>query len=257
MKLRTQTHDKFANKTTTCTCIIRSEDYYDIRFRHVSTPNLDVIVLDCNITTFADQSLYGEIIIRINNLKNYRLSSHENYNTRPGEEDSVYYDISRELLKEVADASSVELKIIGINIHTIFEPKKSGYQPAIQSLAQALYDTIYNSQEYEQNVHQEIRNIEDFLKKKSMYEINKGKWDSWSERTGIIWGFGSFITLIAGGIWSIGVGNWNPLIWFAVGTIVLGTLCSIKTKKLKYEIEAYESKYGAVCNLPYWSYNIT
>lgn len=251
MELVTQTHDKFANKTTTCTCIIRSENFYDIKFRHISTPNLDVIVMDCTKTTFADQSLYGEIVIRINDQKNYRLSSHENYSTRPGEEDSVYYKISKELLKEIADASSVELKIIGVNILTIFEPMKSGYQPSIQSIAQVLYDTIYNSQEYEQHLREEIKNIERFIKEKEKYKRNKEAWDSWSEWTGIIWGFGGFLILLAVGCCLL-ADVWGIAICFTICFIGLGTLFSIKAKVLKSEIDAYESKYGAVCYLPYY-----
>lgn len=79
---------------------------------------------------------------------------------------------------------------------------------------------------------------------KNVYQRNLKEMGSWSSGSLIIWGVGCFLTLIVGGIWSLVVENAEPVIWFAIVTAVLGTLSSIKTKTLKSEIEAYESKYG-------------
>ena len=76
------------------------------------------------------------------------------------------------------------------------------------------------------------------------YQRNLKKHVSWAIWTLIIWGVGSLLTLIIGGIWSFVVENKEPIIWFAIVTIVLGALCIFKVFGLKSDIKAYESKYG-------------
>ncbi len=80
--------------------------------------------------------------------------------------------------------------------------------------------------------------------KKDEYQRNRLKRESWETWAKICWGIGSCLTLFVGGIWSLIVGNCNPLIWFAVVTISLGTLCLVKFIGLQSDIKAYESKYG-------------
>ena len=86
--------------------------------------------------------------------------------------------------------------------------------------------------------------LETLCSKKDEYQRNRLKRESWETWAKICWGIGSCLTLFVGGIWSLIVGNCNPLIWFAVVTISLGTLCLVKFIGLQSDIKAYESKYG-------------
>ena len=86
--------------------------------------------------------------------------------------------------------------------------------------------------------------LETLCSKKDEYQRNRLKRESWETWAKICWGIGSCLTLFVGGIWSLIVGNCNPLIWFAVVTISLGTLCLVKFIGLQTDIKAYESKYG-------------
>ena len=80
--------------------------------------------------------------------------------------------------------------------------------------------------------------------KKDEYQRNQKKLRAWYNRSETIWKTGVIRTLLVGGIWSFLIRSWNPLIWFAVVTIVLGILCFVKKNGLKSAIKAYESKYG-------------
>ena len=96
-----------------------------------------------------------------------------------------------------------------------------------------MWDAIYNSSEYSKNINDALQYIEDCKKYGSCYGRSDG-----------IWGWGIGLTIIVGGIWSLFVVSWSPMIWFAIGTVALGTLNLIKRKVLDSKIKDYESKYG-------------
>ncbi|MBR2265339.1 MAG: hypothetical protein IJ882_01485 [Paludibacteraceae bacterium] len=62
----------------------------------------------------------GSLIIRLNDSKNIKLEPHETFLRKDNESyyncvESDYYEISQDLLKEICDASSIEIQISAKN----------------------------------------------------------------------------------------------------------------------------------------------
>lgn len=229
-----QDYNKFKEKLTFST--VKSKTILsEINFRYIITSSGDAIVMDylrhCLET---EEWLYGgNAIIRINDIKNYTLTAHLNYRTKEfydSYDECVYYDISKELLKEIADASKVELLVTGHNVYEDFKSKTS-YKiiVLIPFLAQALWDAIHNSSEYTQNINNALQYIE-----------NCKKYENWTNgRIAIVCALGAMFTFFGGGIWSLLISSWTPMIWFAVLLIIW----LIRVSLLKSDIKAFEAKY--------------
>ena len=188
-------NDKFTNKTTTrmsygynvwqcsdwqrndptyCNSFIHSRDCpMQMRLRHVSTPNIDSLVLDLDYTFIRDWVFLrdGELIININNVENIRLKAHENYSdvdSGPGPvtvSESVYYDLNNELLKKICDAKTLGFKIVAK--HEVFEVNENGFI----NYAQVFYNGFYDSTQYVESL--EIPRS--YLRDKEKQEKNEKK----------------------------------------------------------------------------------
>lgn len=123
-------YDKFKNKRETFMAYIsltekyeEDEDnyfpyYLDIRLRHVSVPESEDLLLD---VVYAGRDWFflreGRLIININNVENITLEPHESYTKVTNEyrscEEHEYYIISKEILKKICNAESVDIQISG------------------------------------------------------------------------------------------------------------------------------------------------
>lgn len=139
-------HDKFAHTTTIRGNSI-SAGPFELNFRHISAPTTNSTVLDIEYRGESCVYLFsGYIIIRLNDIRNHKLNPHESYTDVVNYHyriESDWYEISKELLKEIAEANDVEIKIWGAN---------SSYEivdlPRVQFMAQVMYNAVYDEQAY-------------------------------------------------------------------------------------------------------------
>ena len=242
--------DKFSNKTTTETISITDGYEISIKFRHVSDPDIDATVMDIEYSRTRGAAEYmnlrfGKVVLRLNNKKNYTLIPHENF-TRENKgynstfntidfvnvEESCWYDINPKLLKEIADASDAELKISGYQESRYFRPAKESL--SLQTIAQVMYDSINNSKQYEKRISSISKNSDSYAK-------NVKRENVWEFLNSAIWVVGISGTLFVGGIWSLVISSWKPIIWFGVITVVLGCFSLYKLFNYDSKIKEYES----------------
>lgn len=116
-------YDKFRNKRETfMSSISLTKDYlpyyFCIRLRHVSVPESEELLLD---VVYGGRDWFflrkGRLIININNVENITLEPHESYTEVTNDYRSCheheYYIISKEILKKICNAESVDIQISG------------------------------------------------------------------------------------------------------------------------------------------------
>lgn len=152
-------YDKFASKTVTT---MKYE--YDVRanvislkamLRHVSMPDLDILVLDLNYD--GDDWLFlsnGNLTININDVENIVLKPHESYTDTYSTYDSCrcvesdWYELNQELLKKICDAKSVDFKIAGSTTYDIANGNR------FIKYAQRFYNGFYDVEAYTEAVEE-------------------------------------------------------------------------------------------------------
>lgn len=250
-----QKTDKFSNKTTTETSAVYDAGLYPafkIIFRHISTSRIDSIVMDIEYShTYAVAEYlnlrFGKVVLRLNDKKNYTLIPHENY-TRENKgynrtlntidfvnvEESCWYDINPKLLKEIADASDVELKIYGDNKFCYFhEVGKESI--SLQTAAQAMYDCIYHSKEYEHDLKASVGKIDDYKRTKKIHDI-------FADYVLNIIGLLGLTATFVGGVWSFFTFSWEPIKKLFLISIIIFIPNLIATIYYSYKVKEYESK---------------
>ena len=250
-----QKTDKFSNKTTTETSAVYDAGLYPafkIIFRHISTSRIDSIVMDIEYShTYAVAEYlnlrFGKVVLRLNNKKNYTLIPHENYTKEKNYynilntidcvnvKESCWYDINPKLLKEIADASDVELKIYGGNeVNYFHEVGKDSI--SLQTAAQAMYDCIYHSKEYEHSINAYVGKIDDYKRTKKIHDILA---DYVLNIIGIL---GVTATILVGGVWSFFTFSWEPIKKLFLISFIIFIPVLIATLYYSIKIKEYESK---------------
>lgn len=150
-------YDKFANKTVTS----MKDEYYvranviklNAMLRHVSTPDLDTLVLDLNYDGLDWFFLRnGNLTININDVENIVLEPNESYtDTYTGYSDchcveSDFYQLDQELLKKICDAKTLDFKISGATTYDIANGN------SFIEYAQKFYNGFYDEEAYKEAV---------------------------------------------------------------------------------------------------------
>ena len=156
-----------------------------------------------------------------------------------------YYDfgwyIEKRYILEASDlkriSESQDKNECTLHLYDRWDNTKNIYSERLRMILSVIWQAVEDPVEG-------MSKLKTLCSKKDEYQRNRLKRESWETWAKICWGIGSCLTLFVGGIWSLIVGNCNPLIWFAVVTISLGTLCLVKFIGLQSDIKAYESKYG-------------
>ena len=288
-----QSYDKFSSKTTTVTSCA-GDGNCQVRLRHISSSEGEHILLDLEYRQDAPQPMLhqGNLFIVLSGKKRYTLTPHINQPARYTENEysnwsgintiitwyeSMYYELTKEMLLDMASATRIEMKVTGASASYVVKEKFTGEEKEHISfliMAKALYNAIFDKSAFNEDIEVLIQRIKEKKrkvarkvarkeqekkqkterreqKKKQQDERReqqseyKNKIDTLEDWQGGIWSGGIFITLIVGGIWSIWVGSWAPIIWFAVITIALGVLVAVRIgiykSKIK-ELDKIESK---------------
>ncbi len=222
-------YDKFKNKTVTETHYSIDEiGTCKINFRHISSPKVDALVMDIYFEHFRSyfELQSGNVILRINNTRNYKLLPHESYRKKelitpiPGEYfepytlniESDWYDISVELLKDIADASSIELQINGYSSSYTFTPNEDSL--SLQTIAKAIYNAIFDGNAYKEELLQiEASQLDSQIakeRKKKQEEIKSDFKEGFiNSMVGVL--PLSALALVGGGFVSAVMESWEPL----------------------------------------------
>ena len=124
--------------------------YFKVNFRHVSTPNIDALLLDL---FYRGKDWFfvsnGRLIININNVENLVLEPNESYsetNETPFYgltcDESNWYEINQDILKKICDAKTIDFKIIGEN-----KSVEASFNDFI-IYAQRFYNGLYDENAY-------------------------------------------------------------------------------------------------------------
>lgn len=148
-------YDKFASKTVTT-----MKDEYNVSanvirlkamLRHVSMPDLDILVLDLNYV--GDDWFFlsnGNLTININDVENIVLEPHESYTDTYSIYDSCrcveydWYELNQDLLKKICDAKSIDFKISGAKTYDIANGN------SFIKYAQKFYNGFYDEEAYKE-----------------------------------------------------------------------------------------------------------
>ena len=129
--LVTREHDKFSNKTITETIkleVFTHNDYFghphyfSINLRHVSTPELQTVVMDID-SIFTHSAIGGDLILLINGTKKISLEPHDQWRTSDpignGKDSSYakYYILSKENLRLLCEAKTIDYQFSSYNNH--------------------------------------------------------------------------------------------------------------------------------------------
>lgn len=162
--LVTREHDKFSEKTTTRSMELQVDtgvqfSYFYIKLRHISTPNVDSMVID--ITYFGPEWLFirsGNLVLNINGVENITLNPHDQGTEAGGGivEESAYYNITAEQLLTLSNAKTIEYKLSGSRAY-VTGTLNENMQLICKSMYNAIYDqstfstelTNYEQQNYE------------------------------------------------------------------------------------------------------------
>ena len=156
-----------------------------------------------------------------------------------------YYDfgwyIEKRYILEASDlkriSESQDKNECTLHLYDRWDNTKNIYSERLRMILSVIWQAVEDPVEG-------MSKLKTLCSKKDEYQRNQKKLRAWYNRSETIWKTGVILTLLVGGIWSFLIRSWNPLIWFAVVTIVLGILCFVKKNGLKSAIKAYESKYG-------------
>lgn len=155
----TKKNNKFENKTTTegMPCLVEKQGhtrwYFDLR--QISTPEGDDLVID--IHHFSPDWFFlrnGNLIFNLDGKKNIALDAHESYSDVGKEqgafeqestvvtEEDCFYELSKEQLKEICDASHVDIQVTG-------DSKQKEMDGSIfQLYARAFYNSVFDNSLY-------------------------------------------------------------------------------------------------------------
>ena len=172
-----QSHDKFEAATTTVTDYAGESGSY-IRLRQHSSPRGDSLCLDLEHRQRDGAQpllIEGELILLINGSKRYSLrpkvskpaTYYEdeyvdwagNLCTRLEWNEYVYYEISEEILREMAYATSIEIKVIGASVSKVLEESK--VIPSFLIIAKALYNAIFDNSAFLEDLNKEKQRIKE------------------------------------------------------------------------------------------------
>jgi hypothetical protein len=245
-----QSNDKFSTANTVCTSNA-GETGRLISLRYHSSENDDAILLDLLYEGFGNQPHIdqGNLFLLINGTKRYSFVPHINQPASSREfetflyhdtiitwEEYVYYEISKDILREMAYASSVEFKVTGASVNE--EIEEDGDRPSFIIIAKALYNAIFDNSAFVEDLKNEKRRLEEEKQREEEEEQRKEKEEQkrsvrlaqyrrrasvWENLNELIWSGGIFGTIVVGGIWSFEASSWEPMIWFGVVTVVLGS----------------------------------
>ena len=150
------------------------------------------------------------------------LLSHREINYSGRYTESAYCEISQQELKYIADASNVEVRVISCLDFQHDECNK------LSSIARELYNVVFDPNAYIAEIQEDIEKerkekIEESEKKRKVEieEENRKIDDKFSNAYAIISGLGFSATLFIGGIWSLCVDSWRPLLIFLFCTVGL------------------------------------
>ena len=184
-------HDRFTERTITRNFEPVEFGDYKISFRHISDPDADSLVMDIDHSSDSDfiNLSEGIIIIRLNNQKNYKLKPHESYRNRSVSsgiyyvkvkyEESDYCHISKDLLHEIAESSSVEIEVMSGRVvevlNFIFDARKREMKSLAQviSLAQVMYNALYDENAYADKIKELEREAEEAERKRREERIKE------------------------------------------------------------------------------------
>jgi hypothetical protein len=144
-------------------------------------------------------------------------------------------EISQQELKYLADASNVEVRVISRLDFQHDECNK------LSSIARELYNVVFDPNAYIAEIQEDIEKerkekIEESEKKRKVEieQENRKIDDKFSYAYGIISALGFCATLIIGGIWSLCIDSWRPLLIFlfcTVGLLLLVLFIHIPLRK--------------------------
>lgn len=172
-----QSHDKFEAATTTVTDYAGKSGSY-IRLRQHSSPRGDSLYLDLKHQQRDGAQpllIEGELILLINGSKRYSLRPkvskpatyyEDEYVDWAGNlcerlewNEYVYYEISEEILREMAYATSIEIKVIGASVSKVLEENK--VIPSFLIIAKALYNAIFDNSAFLEDLNKEKQRIKE------------------------------------------------------------------------------------------------
>ena len=155
----TKKNNKFENKTTTegMPCLMEKQGhtrwYFDLR--QISTPKGDDLVID--IQHFSPDWFFlknGNLIINLDGKKNIAIDAHESYSDVGQEqgafeqdstvvtEENCFYELTKEQLKEICDASHVDIQVTGDS------EKKQMDGTLFRLYARAYYNSFFDNSLY-------------------------------------------------------------------------------------------------------------
>ncbi len=140
-------HNKFENKTTTegMPCRMwekRGDSSWWFVLRQVSTPDFDTLVVDISLM---DQDWFylrnGDLTFNLDGKKNIILDAHESYSKVHNAiiEENCFYEITEKQLKEICDASEVDIQVTGDS------RKKQIDGELFRLYARAYYKAVYDN----------------------------------------------------------------------------------------------------------------
>lgn len=262
-----RSYDKFSSKTTTVTENAGNYTCH-VRLRHISSSEGEHILLDLEYSQEGPQPMLhqGNLFIVLNGTKRYTLTPYinqparytesEHYSqwlgvsTRISWDESMYYELTKEMLLDMASATRIEMKVTGTSASYLLKERLIGTEHiSFLIMAKALYNAIFDKSAFNEELKGAIQQINEKKQQAERREQKKKQQDEYREKIGTledwqegIWLGGIFITLIVGGIWSILVGSWAPIIWFAVITIALGVLVAVRIGIYKSKIKELDNR---------------
>lgn len=164
-------NDKFSTTNTVWTANTGNNCQL-ISLRYHSSETGDAILLDLLYKGFGDQPHIdqGNLFLLINGTKRYSFVPHLNQPASASEnfdyfgnkyiswKESMYYEISEEILREMAYASSVEFKVTGASVNE--EIEEDGDRPSFIIIAKALYNAIFDNSAFIEDLENEKQRLE-------------------------------------------------------------------------------------------------
>ena len=189
-----QSNDKFSATKTVYTSEAGESWGSSISLRYHSSENGDAILIDLQYSDSGDQPHIdqGNLFLLINGTKRYSFVPHLNRPASAKEcwsqflgeyeyytcwKEYVYYKISKDILREMAFASSVEFKVTGASVAS--EIKEDGERPSFIIIAKALYNAIFDNSAFIEDLEKEKQRLEGA---KVEAELIKQEWKELQEK---------------------------------------------------------------------------
>ena len=173
-----QSHDKFSSETVTTTDWSGNKDC-SVRLRHFSSSKRDIIFLDLDFHQLngTQPMLHqGKLFVLLNGSKRYTLTpnvrkpstyevreSRSWYDGREEEyvywDEHMYYEITEDMLREMASAISIEMKVTGASVSKVIEGDEVRLSFII--MAKALYNAIFDNSSYNEELKKEKKRIKE------------------------------------------------------------------------------------------------